>query len=208
MQPVTIGIVACLFGVVLIIAGLMLMRRAVANQRSLDDTMHRRAMHDPLTGLPNRAMFMDSLERALHARTAHSSRLSVLFVDLDHFKEVNDTMGHDAGDLLLRKSRERLRSCVRQSDLVARLAGDEFVVLIEEHGGPEEVMIVAQKILEALRAPVTDRLARGEHLGQHRHRELPGGRRGRRARWSRTPTPRCTRPRSAGATTSSSTRAS
>jgi diguanylate cyclase (GGDEF)-like protein len=155
MQPITIGVAACLFGLVLTIAGVLLMRRAIANQRSLDDTMHRRAMHDPLTSLPNRALFMDTLERALHRARRSDSQLSVLFIDLDHFKEVNDTMGHRAGDLLLMEVAQRLRSCVRQGDLVARLSGDEFVVLIEEHGGPEELMIVGQKILEAVRRPVT-----------------------------------------------------
>ena len=83
MQPITIGVAACLFGLVLTIAGVLLMRRALANQRSLDDTMHRRAMHDPLTSLPNRALFMDTLERALHRARRSGSQLSVLFIDLD-----------------------------------------------------------------------------------------------------------------------------
>jgi diguanylate cyclase (GGDEF)-like protein len=81
-------------------------------------------------------------------------RFSVLFVDLDHFKEVNDTLGHAAGDQLLQAVAERLTSAVRQSDLVARMGGDEFVVLVEDHHGPEEVMIVAQKILALLERPV------------------------------------------------------
>jgi len=81
-------------------------------------------------------------------------RFSVLFVDLDHFKEVNDTLGHAAGDQLLQSVSDRLKGAVRESDLVARMGGDEFVVLIEEHRGPEEVMIVAQKILTFLERPV------------------------------------------------------
>ena len=83
-----------------------------------------------------------------------SSRFSVLFIDLDRFKEVNDTMGHHAGDDLLQTVAQRLGTAIRQSDLVARLGGDEFVVLIEDHGGPEEVMIVAQKIISMLERPV------------------------------------------------------
>jgi diguanylate cyclase (GGDEF)-like protein len=78
----------------------------------------------------------------------------VHFVDLDRFKEVNDTMGHHAGDDLLQTVAQRLGTAIRQSDLVARLGGDEFVILIEEHGGPEEVMIVAQKIISMLERPV------------------------------------------------------
>ncbi len=125
----------------------------IDKRKRQQDDMRRRAMHDTLTGLPNRAMFMESLERAVHKARRRSSRCSVLFLDLDHFKEVNDTMGHHAGDILLQEIARRLDNAVRQSDLVARLAGDEFVVLIEEHGGPEEVMIVAQKTL-ALQQPV------------------------------------------------------
>ncbi|MEP7262545.1 MAG: EAL domain-containing protein, partial [Usitatibacter sp.] len=126
----------------------------IDKRKRQQDDMRRKAMHDTLTGLPNRAMFMESLERAVHKARRRSSRCSVLFLDLDHFKEVNDTMGHHAGDILLQEIARRLDNAVRQSDLVARLAGDEFVVLIEEHGGPEEVMIVAQKVSTALQQPV------------------------------------------------------
>jgi len=127
----------------------------IDERKRLQDDMRRKAMHDPLTGLPNRAMFMESLERALAKARRRASRFSVCFIDLDRFKEVNDTMGHHAGDALLLEVSKRLLAAVRQSDLVARLAGDEFVVLIEEHGGPEEVMIVAQKVLATLARPVT-----------------------------------------------------
>jgi diguanylate cyclase (GGDEF)-like protein/PAS domain S-box-containing protein len=138
-------------------AGAVCLLVALANiddRKRMQDDMHRKAMHDPLTGLPNRAMFLESLDHAMHKSRRRSSRFSVLFIDLDRFKEVNDTMGHHAGDTLLQVVATRLNSAVRQSDLVARLGGDEFVVLIEEHDGPEEVMIVAQKILEMLQKPV------------------------------------------------------
>jgi diguanylate cyclase (GGDEF)-like protein len=116
--------------------------------------MRHRAMHDSLTNLPNRGMFLESLDRALRKSRRKRNRISVLFIDLDRFKVVNDTLGHQAGDKLLQAVAERLRSAVRDSDLVARLGGDEFVVLVEDHGGPEEVMIVAQKVLEMLDRPV------------------------------------------------------
>ena len=138
-------------------AGVVCLLVALADideRKRLQDDMRRRAMHDPLTGLPNRAMFMESLERAAHKARRRFQRFSVLFIDLDHFKEVNDTMGHPAGDALLQEVGRRLTAAVRSSDMVARLAGDEFVVLVEEHGGPEEVMIVAQKALVALQAPI------------------------------------------------------
>jgi diguanylate cyclase (GGDEF)-like protein len=120
----------------------------------MQEDMRRKAMYDTLTGLPNRAMFMESLERAMRKARRRSTRFSVLFIDLDRFKEVNDTMGHHAGDDLLQTVAQRLGTAIRQSDLVARLGGDEFVILIEEHGGPEEVMIVAQKIISMLERPV------------------------------------------------------
>ncbi|HUP98745.1 MAG TPA: EAL domain-containing protein, partial [Usitatibacter sp.] len=126
----------------------------IDERKRLQDDMRRKAMHDTLTGLPNRAMFMESLERAVHKARRRANRFSVLFIDLDRFKEVNDTMGHHAGDALLQEVGRRLEAAVRQSDMVARLAGDEFVVLIEEHGGPEEVMIVAMKVLAAMQAPI------------------------------------------------------
>jgi diguanylate cyclase (GGDEF)-like protein/PAS domain S-box-containing protein len=127
----------------------------IDERKRLQDDMRRKAMHDALTGLPNRAMFMEALDRAVHKARRRSSNFSVVFIDLDHFKEINDTLGHQAGDTLLRTVAERLTGAVRSSDLVARLAGDEFVVLVEEHGGAEEVMIVGQKVLNALQRPVT-----------------------------------------------------
>jgi diguanylate cyclase (GGDEF)-like protein/PAS domain S-box-containing protein len=130
---------------------------ALANideRKRMQEDMRRKAMQDQLTGLPNRTMFLESLERAVRKGRRRQDRFSVLFVDLDHFKEVNDTLGHAAGDQLLQAVAERLKSAVRQSDLVARMGGDEFVVLVEDHRGPEEVMIVAQKILTLLERPV------------------------------------------------------
>ncbi len=126
----------------------------IDDRKRLQDDMRHRAMHDSLTNLPNRGMFLESLDRALRKSRRKKNRISVLFIDLDRFKVVNDTLGHQAGDQLLQAVSERLRSAVRDSDLVARLGGDEFVVLIEDHGGPEEVMIVAQKVLEMLDRPV------------------------------------------------------
>jgi len=136
------------------VVGLLVALADIDDRKRMQDDMKRKAMHDQLTGLPNRAMFMESLDRAVRKAKRRQARFSVLFVDLDHFKEVNDTMGHAAGDRLLQAVAERLGSAVRQSDLVARLAGDEFVILIEDHRGPEEVMIVAQKVVAFLQRPV------------------------------------------------------
>jgi len=126
----------------------------IDSRKRQQDEMRRKAMHDQLTGLPNRALFLESLDRAIAKAKRRSARFSVLFIDLDRFKEVNDTMGHHAGDLLLQSVAQRLGTAVRESDLVARLGGDEFVILIEEQQGPEDVMIVAQKALALLERPV------------------------------------------------------
>jgi len=126
----------------------------IDERKRMQEDMRRKAMQDQLTGLPNRTMFLESLDRALRKGRRRQDRCSVLFVDLDHFKEVNDTLGHAAGDHLLQAVAERLTSAVRQSDLVARIGGDEFVILVDDHRGPEEVMIVAQKVLALLERPV------------------------------------------------------
>ncbi len=111
------------------------------------------ATHDALTGLPNRALMQDRLAQAL-ARTARDgSGLAVLFIDLDGFKPVNDTYGHIAGDMLLQGVAQRLRGCVRDSDTVARVGGDEFVVVSLGSGSPEAAATVADKLLTALTPP-------------------------------------------------------
>ncbi|MBC7917285.1 MAG: sensor domain-containing diguanylate cyclase [Rhodoferax sp.] len=120
-------------------------------KRAHDDLQYR-AYHDVLTGLPNRAMFMDSLKRTRGRMERIHGMFSILFIDLDHFKEVNDALGHDMGDLLLQQVTQRIQSCVRGSDLVARLGGDEFVVLIEAHDDADNALRIAQKIVQTLEA--------------------------------------------------------
>jgi diguanylate cyclase (GGDEF)-like protein len=123
----------------------------IDERKRVHDELHHRAFHDELTGLPNRAMFMDALKQALSRAGRKKSAVSVLFIDLDHFKAVNDNFGHDMGDFLLRQVAARIQACVREGDVVARLGGDEFVVLIEDTPPSEDVRRIARKILEALR---------------------------------------------------------
>ncbi len=111
------------------------------------------AHHDELTGLPNRVFFRESLDRAVERTKRRGGRLAVLFLDLDRFKNVNDSLGHHAGDSLLKQAAERLRRCLRSADLVARLGGDEFVVLVDPCHEAEAAEGVARKILEAFRLP-------------------------------------------------------
>jgi diguanylate cyclase (GGDEF)-like protein len=111
------------------------------------------AYHDGLTGLPNRSFFSKLLEQNAAEATRYARELAVLFIDLDRFKQINDTLGHEAGDDLLREVARRLRSCLRQSDVVARLGGDEFVVLLPNLAEHRYATTVAEKILAAIAQP-------------------------------------------------------
>jgi len=112
------------------------------------------AMTDSLTQLPNRMLFVNHLEQALPRAYWRNRSVAVLFLDLDRFKFVNDTLGHDTGDRLLRATATRLLACVRETDTVARLGGDEFAILLDEVASPDDVAPIARKILEALVPPL------------------------------------------------------
>jgi diguanylate cyclase (GGDEF)-like protein len=117
------------------------------------DSEHQ-ASHDDLTGLPNRLLFTDRLERAIAHAERNDMPVGVLYIDLDRFKDVNDTFGHEAGDQLLREVASRLAECARHEDTVARLSGDEFAVLLPHLRSADDVAVVAGRILEAMREPV------------------------------------------------------
>jgi diguanylate cyclase (GGDEF)-like protein/PAS domain S-box-containing protein len=145
--------------------GVIGVSRDISAQKRLEADLARRAFFDDLTGLANRALFRDRVEHALTraARTGGAERLAVLYLDLDDFKDVNDTLGHPAGDDLLRAVTERLLRATRGFDTVARLAGDEFAVLIEGLQGRDDAELVVQRIVRALAVPV--RLpARTQHV--------------------------------------------
>jgi diguanylate cyclase (GGDEF)-like protein/PAS domain S-box-containing protein len=134
---------------------------AVQRLRSEDELRHQ-SLHDSLVDLPNRVLFLDRLERAL-ARTRRSADcVAVIFIDLDRFKNINDSLGHDAGDVLLRSLAPRLRAALRDNDTLARFGGDEFVVLCEELSDSTQALNVAQRLRNALDAPF--RLGDQEHV--------------------------------------------
>lgn len=110
------------------------------------------ATHDPLTGLANRRLFYDRLQQAIRHANRYGRKLGILYVDLDHFKEINDRHGHHVGDAVLTEVAKRLTACIRDSDTVARLGGDEFVVLLEGVQGREDHLAVAYKIGQTLNA--------------------------------------------------------
>jgi diguanylate cyclase (GGDEF)-like protein len=130
-------------------------RLAAQDQRLHAERVEHLAYHDTLTALPNRSLFNKLLAQAVSQAHRYGTRFAVLFIDLDRFKQINDTLGHDAGDQLLVEVAGRLRGCLRESDTVARLGGDEFVALLPELVEDAFAATVAQKILAALAKPFT-----------------------------------------------------
>ena len=122
---------------------------AAIERKQMHARLERMAQYDTLTQLPNRQLFLDRLQTALRRAQRDQSQLALLFLDLDRFKEINDTLGHAAGDQLLQQVAQRLLECVRGSDTVARLGGDEFVLLLESCQGLDNAMMIAHKVLEA-----------------------------------------------------------
>jgi diguanylate cyclase (GGDEF)-like protein len=122
-------------------------------RKMAEDQLRYRAEFDTLTDLPNRALFVERLQQAMQRATG-SSAMALLFLDIDHFKTINDTLGHEAGDQLLKVFATRMRECVRQTDTVARLAGDEFTVILEGLRGADDAKALASKLIETLRTPI------------------------------------------------------
>lgn len=127
-----------------------LLQAEIVERRQVEARVHHMAYHDSLTGLPNRALLSDRLDRAMLAAQRFDRKLAVMFIDLDRFKTINDSLGHMTGDQLLKEVASRLCRAVRASDTVARLGGDEFVVLVPGIRLPDEAGQVAEKIIEAL----------------------------------------------------------
>src|SRR6185312_3916219 len=119
-----------------------------------DERIEYLASHDSLTGLPNREMFNGLLRHSIEAAQRHQRKFAVLFIDLDRFKVINDSLGHDAGDMLLVEVSHRLRGALRASDVVARLGGDEFVVILEETTERRDVERIAGDLLSMLGQPL------------------------------------------------------
>jgi diguanylate cyclase (GGDEF)-like protein len=133
------------------------LRRALqyaAQRKRIERELVQRAMHDALTGLPTRALLLDRLQMAIGAAVRGGYRGALLFVDLDRFKQINDQHGHRAGDRVLEAIAARMRQAVRESDTVARVGGDEFIVLLPTIGQPDDGKAVATKLLAALLQPV------------------------------------------------------
>jgi diguanylate cyclase (GGDEF)-like protein/PAS domain S-box-containing protein len=126
----------------------------ITERLNTERTIHYMAHHDALTGLPNRRLMQDRLNQAIMAARRKQRHVAVLFLDLDRFKVVNDTLGHDTGDFILKDVARRLVACVREVDTVSREGGDEFVIILPDLERPENARVVADKILEELARPV------------------------------------------------------
>jgi diguanylate cyclase (GGDEF)-like protein len=155
VQPSTTAVVviAILQGLL----GLAMLIRLLDDERvaalSAADQVAHMAYHDGLTGLPNRALFIDRLIMALPQAERHEKHLAVVFLDLDHFKTINDSLGHEVGDALLKITAERIRSVLRAEDTVARIGGDEFVIMIPDLRSPEDTGKIARKLNSVVREP-------------------------------------------------------
>jgi diguanylate cyclase (GGDEF)-like protein len=136
------------------VAGIVGIGLDITERKRADERIRFLAAHDSLTELPNRTLFSERLNALISAPPGEGTRFAVLFVDLDQFKLINDTLGHEAGDALLKQTAARLRDSVRAGDVVARLGGDEFVVLCQDAGELENIDAVASKIVDALTRPV------------------------------------------------------
>ena len=134
-------------------AGYRGIARDITQSRRAEERIRRLAHFDELTGLPNRTMFMHTLQRAFSLAQRRNKQFALFFIDLDRFKNINDSLGHEAGDRLLQDVAQRLRHHLRESDTVARLGGDEFVVLVEDCAEPRELTAIAQNILGAVGRP-------------------------------------------------------
>jgi diguanylate cyclase (GGDEF)-like protein len=127
--------------------------RDITERKQAEEQLHHLAHYDVLTGLPNRTLFLDRLEQEIKKSNRSGLALTLLYIDLDQFKEVNDTLGHNVGDALLVEAAHRISACVRESDTVARLGGDEFTVILAELADSSSVERVAQDIIKTLTDP-------------------------------------------------------
>lgn len=133
--------------------GMVCVAKDITENKRAEQHLNYLATHDPLTNLPNRTLFIDRLKQAMSRAPWHDRLLAVMFLDLDRFKKVNDTLGHHVGDVLLKEVAVRLMSCVRDGDTVSRFGGDEFVVMFNDVGKKSDVFHIAEKLINVINEP-------------------------------------------------------
>jgi diguanylate cyclase (GGDEF)-like protein/PAS domain S-box-containing protein len=137
------------------VRGIVLNMRDISERKAFEEQLSHQAFHDPVTNLANRALFRDRVSHAIERQGRDLRPVAVLFMDLDDFKTINDSLGHAAGDVLLREVGDRLKVCLRTADTAARLGGDEYAILLEDGGDGIQAVDVAERLLESLVAPFT-----------------------------------------------------
>ncbi len=128
-------------------------QRNITERKLMEEKIKYQAYHDPLTDLPNRRFFEEIISVEIAKAHRNKERVAILCLDLDRFKEINDTMGHEAGDILLKQVSKRLKACLRESDIIARMGGDEFSVLLADIGRAEDAASIARKIVRSFEQP-------------------------------------------------------
>lgn len=135
------------------VTGSVLILRDISNLKEMENNLRYLATHDVLTDLPNRLLFNDRAKQALMRANRYKLFVAFMLMDFDHFKEINDTMGHAAGDKLLREVSERIKKCIREYDTIARMGGDEFVILVSDLKNEDEAELVAERIFSSFKTP-------------------------------------------------------
>jgi diguanylate cyclase (GGDEF)-like protein/PAS domain S-box-containing protein len=135
------------------IIGASSISRDITERKKMEEIIRRQAYHDALTGLPNRMLFFDHLTLEIAVANRNRKKIAVMFMDLDNFKKINDTLGHIVGDKLLKEAANRLKACVREADTIARIGGDEFSILLADIIQPGDAVVISNKILESFKVP-------------------------------------------------------
>jgi diguanylate cyclase (GGDEF)-like protein len=135
------------------VSGIVTTFRDITERKDFEQALRYQAFHDALTDLPNRTLFVDRVEKALTHANRTGTMSSVMFIDLDNFKVINDSLGHAVGDRLLVTLTERIKGCLRQEDTLARLSGDEFAILVEDVRDPDDACAMAERVQEQLQIP-------------------------------------------------------
>jgi diguanylate cyclase (GGDEF)-like protein len=152
----------------------------ISERKDHEERIRFLAQNDVLTGLPNRTVYRDRVTQAIAQAQRSGAHVAVMFLDIDHFKDINESLGHEVGDVVLKAAAQRLRGCLRAGDTAARQGGDEFVICLPTLAEASQAIAIAEKLLDALAPADPGRRQGAARARQHRHQPVPGRRRRRR----------------------------